>query len=267
MKPVSRTAFYCCGVRLLDARSRNPVCGDHYAQRFMDGQAHDMLTLCRTMKRGSATNVTRARVIDDRLRAALASDADLPVIALGTGFDTRPYRLSGGRWFELDEPATIEYKESRLPTSECVNRLTRIPIEFATESLERKLLDLGIDRPVVVVFEGVTMYLDEGELRRTLRAVRRAFPRHTLICDLMQRRFLRYAEPVRRALAGFGAVWRLDSERPAHIVQSEGYRELDAIPLVERAAELGALWIPRLIRRTLLRDLTYGYCVHEFACR
>jgi hypothetical protein len=30
--------------------------------------------------------------------------------------------------------------------------------------------------------------------------------------------------------------------------------------------ELGAFWMPRLIRRTLLRDLTFGYCVHEFEC-
>jgi methyltransferase (TIGR00027 family) len=266
MKPVSKTAFYCCGVRALDAQSEKPICGDQYAQRFMDGDEHDMLELCRSMRRRTVTNVARARVIDDKLRVTLAGDPDQAIVVIGTGFDSRPYRLCGGRWYEFDEPALIEYKESKLPTSECGNRLRRIPIDFASESLELKLLELGLDEPVIVVMEGVTMYLEEDQLRSNLRAFRRAFPRHTLICDLLQQRFLRYTEPLRKTLEGFGAVWRLRSERPAEIVVSEGYRELDEIPLVDRAVELGAFWMPRLIRRTLLRDLAYGYCVHEFEC-
>lgn len=264
MKPVSRTAFYCCGVRMLDAQSANPICGDRYAHRFMEGDQHDMLELCRSMRRRSVTNVTRARVIDDRLRAMFEGNPDLAMVVIGTGFDSRPYRLSGGRWFEFDEPGIIEYKESRLPASECGNRLARISVDSANESLEGRLLDLRLGGPVSVVMEGVTMYLEENQLRSNLRTYRRAFPRHTLICDLLQQRFLRYARPLRETLARFGAVWRLECARPAEIVLSEGYREVDEIPLVDRAVELGAFWMPRLIRRTLLRDLNYGYCVHEF---
>ena len=32
MKPISLTAFYCCGVRMRDAESDKPVCGDVYAK-------------------------------------------------------------------------------------------------------------------------------------------------------------------------------------------------------------------------------------------
>ena len=39
MKPVSRTAFYGTGVRALDARKPRPVCGDRFAERFMDEAA------------------------------------------------------------------------------------------------------------------------------------------------------------------------------------------------------------------------------------
>lgn len=267
MKPVSKTAFYCCAVRMLDAQSAHPICGDRYAHRFMDGDQHNMLELCRSMRRRTVTNVTRARVIDDKLRTVLAANPDLPVVVIGAGFDSRPYRLSGGRWYEFDEPGVMEYKESRLPTSECSNPLARISIDFASESLEDRLLALGLSGPVSVVMEGVTMYLEEKQLRSNLKAFRRAFPRHTLICDLLQQRFLRYARPLREVLASFGAVWRLECAKPAEIVLSEGYRELEEIPLVDRAAELGAMWMPRLIRRTLLRDLNFGYCVHEFECQ
>jgi hypothetical protein len=32
MKPISQTAFYCCGVRMQDAESEKPVCGDVFAR-------------------------------------------------------------------------------------------------------------------------------------------------------------------------------------------------------------------------------------------
>ena len=36
MKPISKTAFYCCGVRMQDAERQKPVCGDNYAKVFMN---------------------------------------------------------------------------------------------------------------------------------------------------------------------------------------------------------------------------------------
>ena len=34
--PVSNTAYYCCGVRMDDARQPSPLGNDIYAARFMD---------------------------------------------------------------------------------------------------------------------------------------------------------------------------------------------------------------------------------------
>jgi len=39
---VSKTAYYCCGVRLQDAESSNPVCGDNYAKLFMDSTGKEI---------------------------------------------------------------------------------------------------------------------------------------------------------------------------------------------------------------------------------
>jgi len=33
---LSNTAFYCCGVRMLDAEQEFSLCGDHYAERFLE---------------------------------------------------------------------------------------------------------------------------------------------------------------------------------------------------------------------------------------
>src|ERR1041384_3029437 len=46
MKPISKTAFYCCGVRMQDAEREKPVCGDTYARVFMNEEGlyiHNLL--------------------------------------------------------------------------------------------------------------------------------------------------------------------------------------------------------------------------------
>ena len=143
LKPISSTAFYCCGVRMEDAASRAPVCGDMYAKRFMDDAALRIFERFREFTPPNRSNAARHRIVDDLLRERLVHDPDTNVALIGCGFDSRAYRLGGGRWFELDEPEVIAYKNECLPISQCPNPLQRIPIDFAAESLEAKLASPG----------------------------------------------------------------------------------------------------------------------------
>src|SRR5215207_11145099 len=187
MKPISKTAFYCCGVRMQDAASANPVCGDVYAKEFMNEDGLRVLEAFRDETSPNATNVVRHRIIDDFLRRELAADPGLCVVTIGAGFDSRPYRLTGGRWIELDEPQIIAYKNERLPIDRSDNALERIPVDFSADSLEEKLSAFGDCRRTVVVIEGVFVYLDEEEITRLFATLRRVFPKHRLICDLVSR--------------------------------------------------------------------------------
>ncbi len=80
MNPVSRTAYYCTGVRALDARSRAPFCGDRYAERFMDDEAWRLFAPFRRFHAPNGSNVVRHRMIDDLLRARLAAHPHLRVV-------------------------------------------------------------------------------------------------------------------------------------------------------------------------------------------
>jgi O-methyltransferase involved in polyketide biosynthesis len=119
MNPVSRTAFYCTGIRMLDAERPDPVVGDTYARHFMTDDALRMLELFKDEHRPNRSNVVHHRIIDDQIRSRLAADPDRLVVLVGAGFDGRAYRLTGGRWVEVDEPAIIEFKEER-PTGGAV---------------------------------------------------------------------------------------------------------------------------------------------------
>ncbi|HEY8559616.1 MAG TPA: SAM-dependent methyltransferase [Pyrinomonadaceae bacterium] len=265
MKPISKTAFYCCGVRMQDAESANPVCGDVYAKNFMSEDGLRVFEAFKDETSPNASNVVRHRIIDDFLRAALLENSDLRIVTVGAGFDSRPYRLAGGVWIELDEPQVIEYKNERLPVEESANPLHRIPMDFATDSLEEKLAPFAGTDPVVIVIEGVFVYLDENEIIDVLSKLRRLFPRHKLICDLMSRAFFeKYGRTLHEKINDIGTVFRVDAVEPEEIFLAHGYRRRHRISIIERASELGLIRIPKIVLKTVLRTLANGLAIYVF---
>lgn len=272
MNPVSNTAYYCCGVRMDDSKRKRPVCNDIHAHKFMDQRGLEIYQPFRSETMPNISNISRCRLIDDHVAAELSESASTTVVTVGAGFDTRPYRLGGGNWIEIDEAQVIDYKNERLPVSECSNSLTRISIDFASESLSDKLSQVETDDRVVVVIEGVFMYLDQQSIENSLRQIQQRFPRHLLLCDLMTRRFFeKFSQSVHDKLVAAGGHFSERPENPVELFEQHGYRSLQAVPMLKRASEVGLLWdelkLPAiaatLLLKVFMRDLQ-GYAVHQF---
>jgi methyltransferase (TIGR00027 family) len=231
----------------------------------MNAEARAIFARFSGFKNPNASNVARHRIIDDWLRERLSATPDLRVVLLGAGFDTRAFRLRGGRWVELDQPATIAIKEAELPAQEAPNALRRVAIDFAVDSLADKLAPWAGESPAVVVMEGVNAYLSEAELRRTLDILVRTFPGHVLICDLFTARFVRrYSGKIRRRIEELGGRFAELSDDPARTFVEAGYRRLVQVSIVDRARELGAISVPPWLLNTLLRGLRDGYRAYIF---
>lgn len=265
MDPIAQTAWYCCGVRAQDARSPQPVCGDTLAERFMDAQAQALFDRFPGLREANVSNAMRHRLIDDLLRERLREQPDQRVLVLGAGFDTRAFRLTGGRWMEVDQAAVITFKEQKLPAAQAPNPLQRIPIDFATERLEDKLAPWAGERDVVVVMEGVSMYLHPAQWQQTAQALRQCLPGHLLLCDLLDATFFRrYSRRLRKAIREIGGAFAPALDDPAAMVTGLGYRQRTATSIVGSAVDAGALRIPRWLLNSLLRSLRDGYRVCTF---
>lgn len=266
MDPIAKTAYYCCGVRMLDAQGAKPICGDHLAERFMDAEARALFKRFEDLPAPNASNAARHRIIDDLLRGRLAAQPQLRVLLLGAGFDTRAFRLSGGEWLEVDQPSVIALKNEILPAASAPNPLQRMEMDFGTENLQDKLAswcDPAV--PTVVVMEGVSMYLSPGPLGITLKALQRVLPRHTLICDLMTRKFAsRYSAKLRERIVELGGSFAELMDDPGSFVAAQGYRRAGDFSIPGRAAEHGSLPIPSWLLNTLLRSVRDGYRVYVF---
>ena len=265
MKPVSKTAFYCCGVRMQDAESARPVIGDNYAKRLMSEEGLQYWEEFKEFKMPNASNIARAHVIDNYLRQLLSARPDSTVILIGAGLDSRAYRLTGGSWVEIDEPGVIEYKNEKLPVSECENPLVRIPIDFETQKLTDKLSNYRNRSGVIIIIEGVLMYLTMAEREALVSILTSLFAVHVVLCDLMTKKFFeKLGQPLHKKIKAHGASFTDMMNDPADLFLRHGYRQLAKIPTIKTSIQLGLSKLPKfafLIAGKLLN----GYAVYEFS--
>jgi O-methyltransferase involved in polyketide biosynthesis len=193
------------------------------------------------------------------------------------------------RWVELDDPATIEFKERALPADACPEPLVRRGIRWAdalqhteTDAGDKKtLLEVALRDAVavaagagegvvvpLVVYEGVLMYIAPEIVRETLAAVQRALPHHRLVCDLMSAHVRDvWSRRIHRALAATsnGASFVGCTRAPWADIAQLGYASRGLVSITEEACRRGALPQPAFgLHVPPFRQLRRGYAVWTF---
>ena len=120
----------------------------------------------------------RSRFSEDALAASVAGGVR-QVVILGAGLDTfslrNPHGDQGVRVFEVDHPATQEWKRERLQRAGLAvpASLTFAPIDFERESLADGLKAVGFraDRPAFFQWLGVVPYLTREAVSATLEFI------------------------------------------------------------------------------------------------
>ena len=245
-----------------DATMESPVCGDVCAKLFMDDYGERIYDKFKEETISNTSIIVRHRVIDDVLRHMLLSTPNLCIVTIGAGFDSRPYRLAGGTWFELDEPQVIAYKNKRLPISDCANSLHRVAINFCTDSVEEKLSHISHGGPIVFVLEGVFIYLNEDEIGKLLEIFNHLFPEHLLVCDLVKRGIVeKYGQRLHSIVAEMGASFKA-VDKPESIFVTNGYQVKKTISIVEVSVNLGINKIPKFLLEYFYNEEIQGNSVY-----
>jgi methyltransferase (TIGR00027 family) len=188
------------------------------------------------------------------------------VILIGAGLDSRAFRLPGGNWIEVDEPGVIDYKNEVLPVSQCSNSLQRISIDFENEELAEKLKPFSNSNPIIVV-EGVLMYLTVSQRATLLDTLTKTIGSHTLLCDLMTKRFfdkMTKSSEMYAALNKSGAQFIDMTDNPSKPLHDCGYRTLEVISNLEAASKFGLVPIPRIFLKLFFPRVSMGYSVYRF---
>ena len=125
--------------------------------------------------------VARSRLAEDALGEAVARGVRQYVV-LGAGLDTFAYRnphaATGLRVFEVDHPATQEWKRRLISQAhlKAPGSLVYVPVNLESEQLAERLVANGFRtaEPAFFSWLGVTMYLSQEAIQETLRFVVKA---------------------------------------------------------------------------------------------
>jgi len=222
MADVADTAVAIARIRAEEALLPAPerLFGDPYAALFSHAEESGEVTarlLSVPFLRESVR--LRTRFIDDVVRGALAEGAR-QVVLLGVGFDCRALRLpeiaaAGARVFEVDFSAQLARKaailgEAGVPTPAWV---TSVACDFTASDLDQALPAALVadgfarDHATAFVWEGVTGYLDDDAIDRTLRLIAAlAAPGTSLVFNYQIHRFGPEELRARVRAAGFASV-------------------------------------------------------------
>jgi methyltransferase (TIGR00027 family) len=118
----------------------------------------------------------RSRFTEDVVERELADNGTVQFVLLGAGLDTFAERrtdlLSELRVFEVDHPATQQWKRARLEELgvTCPANLIFAPVDFERETLRDGLRSVGFDfrSPAVFAWIGVTLFLSVDAIISTL---------------------------------------------------------------------------------------------------
>ena len=210
--------------------------------------------------------VVRSRYAEDCLEHAIA-DGYRQYVILGAGLDSWALRheMPGVSVFELDQPATQQWKEARIRArlGTVPSHLTLVPIDFEREAIAEVLCSqpYGRDSSAFVSWLGTICYLTRGAIEATLASLAMACepgsrvvfdyfqPKSTMspadlqLFEVLDRGGTRRGEPLQTLL---------DAEEAAGMLHSAGFRVVEDLSAAE-------------IRRRYLHHRSDGLDIPGFA--
>ena len=106
---------------------------------------------------------------------------------IACGLDTRCYRMSGyAHWYNLDLPETMAVREKLLPESGTISQIAM----SAMEDWGSKISEQNV--PVLIVIEGLTMYLNAKDVQQIFAVISSRFSQATIFVETMNPAMVRH---------------------------------------------------------------------------
>ena len=182
---VGATALFIAGIREQEKDREHPLFEDPYAEWFVNDEIRAKVRQVFTaLPEGMELVRYRSALFDDIIRREIGNGMR-QVVILGSGFDMRPhvFQTEGVRFCDVDQDAVLAFK-SKVLEAHGVTLCAGIPCNYLEVDLPAKLVEAGFDpdAPMLIVWEGNTMYLPEelihgflNRLREGIRSFRIAF--------------------------------------------------------------------------------------------
>ncbi|MGQ4598940.1 class I SAM-dependent methyltransferase [Nocardia sp. R6R-6] len=218
--------------KALDADAEKPLLGDTWAKDAVRRIDYNWRRTSITARNQSGVTL-RTVHFDNWAREFLARHDRATVLHLGCGLDSRVFRLNPGpdiEWYDIDYPDVVTLHEQLYPPRPHHHRVATSVTDPAW------LQAIPADRPVLMIAEGLTMYLTEDAGVALLRAVVGHFPSGELQFDAFNALGIK-AQKINTVVRRSGARLHWAINGPDDIVSAvPGVRRLAAISVFDAEA-------------------------------
>ena len=187
---VGATAFFIAGIREQEKDREHPLFRDPYAEWFVNDDIRAKVRqVFAVLPAGLELVRYRSALFDEVIREEIANGMR-QVVILGSGLDMRPHMFEGEgvRFCDVDQPAVLAFK-SRVLQAHGVTPCAGIPCNYLEADLPAKLAEAGldVDAPMLIIWEGNTMYLPEELIYGFLNRLRAGIPSFRIAFDYFAR--------------------------------------------------------------------------------
>lgn len=124
--------------------------------------------------------IARTIVLDQMTKAWLASHPGAVVVNIACGMDTRCYRMTGyEHWYNLDLPEAMTVRERLLPEGGTISQIAMSAMDDWGGEISEQ------NKPVLILIEGLTMYLSEADVQRIFAVIAKRFCQATVFVETM----------------------------------------------------------------------------------
>lgn len=126
--------------------------------------------------------IARTIVLDKLVSRYLTDHPNGVVVNIACGLDNRCYRNEGNfsRWYNIDLPETMEVRKRFLEENGPIYQIAKSAMDEGwTADVQQT------DEPVLVIIEGLTMYLTEADVKQIFHIIEKRFNHVTVFVETM----------------------------------------------------------------------------------
>ena len=178
---VPETMVQTLYARAKETRKKNAKINDEIAEELVKNLDYDFSKADKDKAMNYGV-IARTIVLDRMVEQYLEKNANTIVINIACGLDTRCYRMEGKylRWYNVDLPETMKIRKRFLTETGPV-------YQIAKSAMDASYID-DIDyhgKNILVIIEGLTMYLYEKDIRKMFSIIDKSFQKVTVMVETM----------------------------------------------------------------------------------
>ncbi len=241
---VSDTARWVAVYRAMETARPDAIFRDPYAERLAGEHGQKIVEEMKWGRRMAWAMIVRTAVMDEIITDRVRNGGVDTVLNLAAGLDTRAWRLdlpASLRWFDVDLPGMSEYKSSHMADVKPACNYEAIPADL-TNAAERDLLFTrigGSSRTMLVITEGLLIYLDEAEVTALAQAIHAMPTAKWWLSDIASPLLLEFTRKTwGRELQKGNAPFKFGPPDSAAFFAALGWKEIQFRPMMAEAKRL-----------------------------